>query len=382
MKIIFMTGMLFCFYFMAFAQSITLSLNNVTVRNALETLKKEYKYMFVYESNDVNTRKVISVSAQNQPLDAVLNQILTGQDVAYEVNEKNIVIRKSTPVRTQAVGQQGRRITGTVADRAGEPIIGANIVEKGVPANGSITDTDGKFSVNVAPGATLAVSYIGYVTQEVAVGNQTSLNITLAEDLQALEEVVVIGYGTVRKSDLTGSIASVSEKQFRDQPVKRVEDILKGRAAGVEVTTTSGVPGGSVKVRIRGTTSINKSSDPLYVVDGIVSTSGLDGLNPADIQSMEVLKDASATAIYGSRGANGVILVTTRSGEAGKTRITADVQIGVSNILKKYDLLDTYEYAQALTDIRGGGMISAADMEGYKNGTKGIDWQDLMLQTG
>jgi TonB-linked SusC/RagA family outer membrane protein len=270
-----------------------------------------------------------------------------------------------------------------VTDAAGEPVIGANIVEKGVAGSGVITGADGKFALNVSSGATLVVSYIGFVTQEIAVGNQTQLQIILQEDTRALEEVVVIGYGTLRKSDLTGSVSSVSEKQFRDQPVKQISDILKGRVAGVEVTTASGfLPDGGVKVRIRGTTSINKSSDPLYIIDGIVSTSGLNGLNPADIQSMEVLKDASATAIYGSRGANGVILVTTRSGETGKVKITADVQIGISNILKKYDLLDAYEYALAINDILGASMIPAADVEAYKNGTKGIDWQDLMLQTG
>jgi TonB-linked SusC/RagA family outer membrane protein len=273
-------------------------------------------------------------------------------------------------------------VNGVVADIAGDPIIGANVVEKGNPLNGSITDMEGNFSLTVSDDAVLLVSYIGYVTQEVSVANRTNLRITLSEDTQLLEEVVVVGYGTVKKSDLTGSVASVSDKQFRDQPVKRIEDILKGRAAGVEVTTLNGMPGESIKVRIRGTTSINKSSDPLYVVDGIVSTSGLDGINPADIQSIEALKDASATAIYGSRGANGVILVTTRKGESGKAQITVDVAVGVSNIIKKYDLLNAYEYAQALNGIWGSSTISAADMEAYKNGTKGIDWQDLMMQTG
>ncbi|MDR1675301.1 MAG: TonB-dependent receptor [Tannerella sp.] len=278
--------------------------------------------------------------------------------------------------------QSKARITGTVVDQAGEPVIGANIVEKDVASNGTITGSDGNFSLNVSPGATLVVSYIGYVTQEIAVGNRTQLQIVLQEDLQTLEEVVVIGYGTVRKSDLTGSVASVSDKQFKDQPVKRVEDILQGRTPGVEVTTLSGIPGGDVKVRIRGTTSINKSSDPLYIVDGIVSTSGLEGLNPSDIQSIEVLKDASATAIYGSRGANGVVLVTTRKGQEGKAQITVDAAVGVSNIIKKYDLLSAYEYALALNDIWGSTTVSAADVEAYRNGTKGIDWQDIMTQTG
>ncbi|MDR1675475.1 MAG: TonB-dependent receptor [Tannerella sp.] len=277
--------------------------------------------------------------------------------------------------------QGGKRVNGTIVDSQGEAVIGANVMEKGT-TNGTVSDVNGAFNLTVSEEATLQVSFIGYSTQEIKVAGQTLISIILQEDSEMLEEVVVIGYGTVKKSDLTGSVASVSNKQFKDQPVKRIEDILKGRAAGVEVTTLSGMPGAGAKVRIRGTTSINKGSDPLYIVDGIVSSSGLDGLNPSDIQSIEALKDASATAIYGSRGANGVILVTTRKGEAGKPQITVDAAVGMSNIVKKYELLNAYEYALALNDLLGSSTISAADVEAYKNGTKGIDWQDILTQTG
>ena len=197
-----------------------------------------------------------------------------------------------------------------------------------------------------------------------------------------LDEVVVVGYGTVKKSDLTGSVSGVSTRQFKNQPVKRVENILQGRTPGVEVTATSGVPGAGMKVRVRGTTSINKSSDPLYVIDGIISSSGLDGINPSDIQSMEVLKDASSTAIYGSRGSNGVILITTKGGTEGKASITFDASVGLSTVRKQYDLLNAYEYATALNDIRGSSTIPAGDLEAYKNGTKGINWTDLITHTG
>ena len=193
---------------------------------------------------------------------------------------------------------------------------------------------------------------------------------------------MVVGYGTVKKSDLTGSVSGVSTRQFKNQPVKRVENILQGRTPGVEVTATSGVPGAGMKVRVRGTTSINKSSDPLYVIDGIISSSGLDGINPSDIQSMEVLKDASSTAIYGSRGSNGVILITTKGGSEGKASITFDASVGLSTVRKQYDLLNAYEYATALNDIRGSSTISAEDLEAYKNGTKGINWADLITHTG
>lgn len=280
---------------------------------------------------------------------------------------------------TSTYAQVAKQYSGTVTDAdSNEPIIGVNVTLKDAQT-GTVTDISGKFSISAPVGSTLSFSYIGYVTKEVKLGTNTSLKITMQEDQNQLSEVVVIGYGAVKKSDITGAVASVSSKQFKDQPVKRVEDILQGRTAGVAVTSVNGLPGGTVKVRVRGTTSLNTSNDPLYVIDGIMS-GGLD-VNPADIQSIEVLKDASATAIYGSRGANGVVLVTTKKGVEGKVQIYADVAIGVSNILKKYDLLNAYEYATALKEYNG---ISFADdeMEAYKNGSKGIDWQNLMLQTG
>lgn len=273
-------------------------------------------------------------------------------------------------------------VGGIVTDLNGETIIGATVIEKGRPENGVVTDIDGKFLLKVPPKSVLVISYIGYNTQETRVNRRIhTYNIVLKEDNQMLDEVVVVGYGTVKKSDLTGSVSTVGKRSFESQPVKSVSQILQGRTPGVEVTTSSGMPGAGARVRVRGTTSINKSSDPLYVIDGIISTSGLDGLNPQDIQSMEVLKDASSTAIYGSRGANGVILVTTRNGETGRPRIHFDAKIGLSQVRKDYDLLNAYEYAQALNDIRGEGTISSTDMTAYQNGSKGIDWVDLMTRT-
>ena len=281
----------------------------------------------------------------------------------------------------EAGGDDNRTIKGIIYDEQGETIIGASVLIKG-EETGTTSDMDGKFSLEAPQGATLVISYIGYHPQEIKVRKRGTLNIILKEDNQLLEEVVVVGYGTVKKSDLTGSVSGVSTRQFRNQPVKRVENILQGRTPGVEVTATSGVPGAGMKVRVRGTTSINKSSDPLYVIDGIISSSGLDGLNPSDIQSMEVLKDASSTAIYGSRGSNGVILITTKGGSEGKASITFDASIGLSTVRKQYDLLNAYEYATALNDIRGSSTISPEDLAAYKNGTKGINWADLITHTG
>ena len=281
----------------------------------------------------------------------------------------------------EAGGDDNRTIKGIIYDEQGETIIGASVLIKG-EETGTTSDMDGKFSLEAPQGATLIISYIGYHPQEIKVRKRGTLNIILKEDNQLLEEVVVVGYGTVKKSDLTGSVSGVSTRQFRNQPVKRVENILQGRTPGVEVTATSGVPGAGMKVRVRGTTSINKSSDPLYVIDGIISSSGLDGLNPSDIQSMEVLKDASSTAIYGSRGSNGVILITTKGGSEGKASITFDASIGLSTVRKQYDLLNAYEYATALNDIRGSSTISPENLAAYKNGTKGINWADLITHTG
>ena len=282
---------------------------------------------------------------------------------------------------TTTDGDAGKTIKGVINDEQGETIIGASVIIKGEDT-GTTSDMDGRFTLEAPEGAILVISYIGYHTQEVKVRKRSLLRVVLKEDNQLLDEVVVVGYGTVKKSDLTGAVSGVSNRQYKNQTVQRVENILQGRTPGVEVTATSGMPGASMKVRVRGTTSINKSSDPLYVIDGIISSSGLDGINPSDIQSMEILKDASSTAIYGSRGSNGVILITTKQGSEGKAQVTFDASVGLSTVRKQYDLLNAYEYATALNDIRGSSTISAEDLEAYKNGTKGINWTDLLTRTG
>ena len=296
-----------------------------------------------------------------------------------EAPENNNEVTTNSDTNTD--GDAGKTIKGVINDEQGETIIGASVIIKGEDT-GTTSDMDGRFTLEAPEGAILVISYIGYHTQEVKVRKRSLLRVVLKEDNQLLDEVVVVGYGTVKKSDLTGAVSGVSNRQYKNQPVQRVENILQGRTPGVEVTATSGMPGASMKVRVRGTTSINKSSDPLYVIDGIISSSGLDGINPSDIQSMEILKDASSTAIYGSRGSNGVILITTKQGSEGKAQVTFDASVGLSTVRKQYDLLNAYEYATALNDIRGSSTISAEDLEAYKNGTKGINWTDLLTRTG
>jgi len=269
-------------------------------------------------------------------------------------------------------------VTGKVLDQNGEPVIGANVVEAGT-TNGSITDLDGNYTLSVKPGSTLNISFIGYTTESVRVAKAGTYNVTLNEDNAMLEETVVIGYGTVRKVDLAGSVSVLSSNSFKDQPINEVSDALQGRMSGVQVEP-SGVPGGSVKIRVRGANSVNKSNDPLYVVDGIVRESGLEGLNSEDIQSIQVLKDASSTAIYGSRGSNGVVLVTTKTGRADQTVISFDAQVGVASLAKHLDLMDANEYANAYMEIKNNpNAFTSEELASYKNGG-GIDWQDQMFR--
>ncbi|MDR1102320.1 MAG: TonB-dependent receptor [Tannerella sp.] len=269
---------------------------------------------------------------------------------------------------------QQNGIAGYVYDETGEPVPGASVAVKGTQT-GTVTDGQGRFVLSVAAGTELEISFIGYVTQTVRAA--AGMRVALQEDTKQIEEVVVIGYGTVRKSDLTGSLVSISSEKFKNLPQGGVTQILQGKAAGVNITSTRGA--GNTNIRIRGITSLNKSSEPLWVVDGVIG--GSVG-NFYDIQSIEVLKDASSTAIYGSQGANGVILVTTRRGQEGNAKVTFDARYNWATMRKIPDLLSPYEYAKAYNDIVGGGSISDEDMAAYKAGTKGIDWIDLMTQTG
>ena len=349
--------------------------------------------MVIYPNNYSNFRTIMEVIMKNKWLLCIfLMQFLPFglfAQVAPPLEEQKTEIQEAPENNNEVTinsdtttdGDAGKTIKGVINDEQGETIIGASVIIKGEDT-GTTSDMDGRFTLEAPEGAILVISYIGYHTQEVKVRKRSLLRVVLKEDNQLLDEVVVVGYGTVKKSDLTGAVSGVSNRQYKNQPVQRVENILQGRTPGVEVTATSGMPGASMKVRVRGTTSINKSSDPLYVIDGIISSSGLDGINPSDIQSMEILKDASSTAIYGSRGSNGVILITTKQGSEGKAQVTFDASVGLSTVRKQYDLLSAYEYATALNDIRGSSTISAEDLEAYKNGTKGINWTDLLTRTG
>ncbi|WP_324670940.1 TonB-dependent receptor [Hymenobacter sp. GOD-10R] len=286
---------------------------------------------------------------------------------------------------------QNRQITGRVLSAADNaPLPGVTVVVKGT-TSGSTTDSDGKFSLT-APASdspTLVLSYIGFETTEAKVGNDGTVTVRLKEQTTALNDVVVVGYGTQRKRDVTGSVASVTAEQVAEVPITRADQILQGRVSGVQVTQTNSEPGGNVSIRIRGTNSINSGNEPLFVVDGFPGAGDLNSINPSDIESIEVLKDASATAIYGSRGANGVIIITTKKGKAGRNAINFEAYSGVSNVRKKYDLMTAPQFANYLNDVQ--------TLNNLENKTttalpytqdqiaalgKGTDWQDAIFQQG
>ena len=305
---------------------------------------------------------------------------------------------------SEVLQQAKRQIKGKVVDAAGETVIGANVLEKGT-TNGVITDIDGNFVLSVSSGATLEISYIGYVTQTIKVTNQTSLHIVLKEDSETLDEVVVVGYGTMKKSDLSGASVSVGEDAIKGSVITNLDQSLQGRAAGVSAVSTSGAPGSSSSIRVRGQATINSNAEPLYVIDGVIVQGGgasgadfglgdalgngsvstispLSTINPADIVSMEILKDASATAIYGAQGANGVILITTKRGKAGEAKFTYDGMLAVQRQTKRLDMMNLREFANYYNEFV---QVGELDVNGYYADPsilgKGTNWQDAVFQT-
>lgn len=271
---------------------------------------------------------------------------------------------------------QTRTISGKVIDSNNESLIGVNVIEKGT-TNGTVTDIDGNFSVNVPSNATLLISYVGYISQEISVEGKTSIDIVLVEDSEMLDELVVVGYGTQRKEAVTGSVASMKGDAMREVASSNITQALQGRVAGVEMSQTSSKPGSQMQIRIRGTRSLNASNDPLIVLNGIPFAGSIGDINPNDIQSLDILKDASATAIYGSRGANGVIIITTNTGQRGqKARVSYNGYYGVKDVFAKYPMMNASEFI----DLRAtaGQFTNGVDESDDIN----TDWQDLFYKTG
>ena len=332
------------------AQALQLKLSNVTVKKAMTELKQKSGYSFVYEKNDVNTDLKVSVDAKD--INQAITQILANQGLSYEIKGKNIIVSKNNGGKTTDKQQKGQQRTyGVVKDTYGEPIIGATVKERG-SNNGTVTDMDGNFTLAVSANATIEISYIGYESQKVKVTDQP-LNITMTEDQKSLEEVVVVGYGTMKKSDLTGTTANVKASDLTVNVTGNALESLQGKASGVAVFNNN-KPGEKPNIRVRGSGSISASNEPLYVVDGFPLMDGdISDINPSDIESMEILKDASSTAIYGSRGANGVVMITTKTGKTGTKNLNINTSVGVQmpgrllNIVRGQDFVDYINAAYA-----------------------------------
>ena len=305
---------------------VTVVADNMSTGKVISEIEKQTDYLFVYNVNEVNLKRNVKVNAQNKSVAEVLNKVFEGTDIYYAMEGKNIMLMSKA--KDGEATQQANKVTGIVKDANGEPIIGANVTVKG-QSIGTITDIDGRFVLDAPKDAVLQITYIGYISQEVKVSGKKGLNIVLKEDTETLDEVVVIGYGTAKKSDLTGATAQIKPEALTSSVVGNALESLQGKAAGVAVFNDN-KPGASPSIRVRGSGSITASNEPLYVVDGFPLMDGnISDLNPSDIESMEILKDASSTAIYGSRGANGVVMITTKKGKSGTKNLSVNTSVGV-----------------------------------------------------
>jgi len=358
---------------------ITLKMSDTRVEDVLNKIESKSEFYFLFNQKQIDVDRKVSIEAKDEKISDILDELFAGTDVKHQVIDRQIVLTTTSVTETQ---QQSKKVTGKVTDQSGAPIPGASIIVKGTTI-GITTDNDGNFSLLLPSDAKVLVfSFVGMKTTEISVGSQTKISVTLADETTGIEEVVAIGYGVTKKRDVTGSVSSVSSKDFKDQPVTTLSSALQGRMAGVSVSNNSGEPGGAVKIRIRGANSIQGGNDPLIVVDGIQLTNmGLQDINVNDVQSIEVLKDASSTAIYGSRGANGVVMITTKKGSNEKPQITFNTNIGIANRAYKYDLLDPVSYAQMVNTARGASIYSDSQIQKLRNGG-GTDWQNEIFRTG
>lgn len=360
---------------------ISLSTNQLTVDKLISEIERQTEYFVIYSINEINTQKEVNVHKKSGKVSDYLNEVFSNSDIKYEFEKNYIVLSKKVILGIKEVAQQKKVIKGKITDTKGEPIIGANVVVKGT-TNGVVTDIDGNFILNVEDDAVLSISYIGYNIQEQAIAGKSFITVQLSEDTKKLEEVVVIGYGVVRKSDLTGSVSSVKSEDIKSMPAGTVLTALQGRSAGLQVKQNSGSPGGSISVRIRGTNSIKGSNEPLYVIDGFPSSSSNPTiLDNSDIESIEVLKDASAIAIYGSRGANGVVMITTKKGKSGKTKVDFETTFGIQTLRKKLKMMNSKEYASFYNMQRiNDGLAPYFSAEEINNYDEGFDWQKFVFK--
>ncbi|WP_460977700.1 TonB-dependent receptor [Spirosoma knui] len=374
-------------------QRISLKTETTNLKKALVTLERTTEVLFVYNPREILVNQKVTLDSRFTTLREALNELLTPLHIRYEVAGKQIVLFKNdkqgvnpilNPVNPAEI-LADLTITGTVSDEKGEGVPGVSVLVKGTQ-RGTSTNTEGNYQITVPDeSAVLVFSFVGFQTQELTVEKRSRIDITLKTDNKNLDEVVVVGYGTVKKSDLTGAVAKVGEASIKATPIPSLDRAMQGRAAGVQVITNSARPGGSATIRIRGSGSVNASNDPLYVIDGF-PTGNLNSINTDDIESIEVLKDASATAIYGSRGSNGVVLVTTKRGKAGKTVISYDGYYGVQSVRRMIPLLNAQQFADFVNEARVNGGAkpyfdgTTADQPLPSTLGAGTDWQSVIFQ--
>ncbi|MDD4192253.1 MAG: SusC/RagA family TonB-linked outer membrane protein [Mangrovibacterium sp.] len=368
----------------SFAQKTKLSvdLKNVRIESVLLSIENQSFFKFIYNKEKVDVDSKVSISVQDKSINEILDMLFERDQVSYSFYGNQVILTKTDdPVSSM----QTRTVSGKVTDPSGAPLPGVTVVIKGT-STGTITGADGDYTLSGVPAnAVLVFSFVGMKTQEIAVAGKTTVNMTMTEETVGIEEVVAIGYGTVRKADLTGSVTSVSARDFDKIPASTPLQSLTGRTAGVQITTSGGMPGAGAEVLIRGVRSVNGTNAPIYVVDGVISTT-IDNLDPVSIESVSVLKDASAAAIYGARAANGVILVTTKRGAYKKgIDITLNSYYGIqteSNL--KLKLLNSAQYLELLTEAYAntglGVPWDASILEHYEG--VDTDWQDLITQNG
>lgn len=356
---------------------VSIRMNNVKLDKILNEIENQTDYLFIY-NNQVDINKITSVKVKNEAVAQVLDKILSGTGINYELEGTHIILTTEA-IKDLHAQQQAKTVTGTVTDVSGEPIIGANIRIKGT-TTGTITDIDGNFSIEAEPQSVIEVSYIGYLTQETVINNQKSIRFLLKEDTKTLDEVVVIGYGVQKKADLTGSVANINTEKLNTQSNANIGQALQGKIAGVDIVSQGGAPGSGTRIMVRGIGTLNNAS-PLYIVDGMYMNS-IDHINPNDIASIDVLKDASSAAIYGSRAANGVIIVTTKEGSntEGKPIIDLSVNLGISTASKFLDMLDAKGWAEVTTIARQAIGKPALDMATDLANKPDNDWQDIMFR--
>lgn len=378
--LILFTLLLFGFSTTIMAQKVNLNYSKQSLRTVLKSISQQTGYSLAYSKEVVNLDESVSINVNNAELSEVMTKLLSPYQLAYEIKENKIFIVANSELAANkaASSQQSSvnvQIQGVVTDETGSPIIGANI---SVPNTsiGTITNFDGRYNLSVPKGAVVKFSYIGYTDQNKTITNQSVVNVQLSEDVETLNELIVVGYGVQKKSVVTAAISRVTADELNNSKPSRVEDALKGKVSGVQITQSSGQPGSDSKFRIRGIGTVN-NSEPLFIVDGMPVDGGINYLNPVDIQSVEILKDAASAAIYGARAANGVVLVTTKNGVSGKTTISYNFSYGWQNPWKKKSVLDATEYMVIMNEaLLNDGSALRYSKEQIDKAGKGTDWQD------